>query len=529
MGKRNSLAARDTSAGSGGLWGAAWMESASITPPNTMPTASPVARCAASPPHGFFSTQSSVRPKEPYWSPLMSAINAREGLGPAVLATWSACIAPSWSERAAMNASGAARRPASPIRGPRAFFAVVPTASPTHTTTDQETFCTRSARIGFAPFNVPKPAASTTRMTSITSPSSTASHPTCRRARQASNDLFISPSIFSPQGRVYFFLAGGAERAPWSPQRLASLRGARRSGLLGDSNCLGLSSTRSHVRMPRCPMFEHRVQNDQQLPHARREGHRFRFPGRTQAVIERANDRIVARRHEGPHIEHGADLGAAAPDRAFAAQRAAVAVERGDGRQRLGLLIRQGAQLRAHDLGEVREDLRIERIRFGELPRRLGKIADLPGIDDHDGQRGRRQGPDERQFQPPGGLQENHGRRHRAKLVHDLRDPRVVVGRREAPGRPQGDVQLGLGDINTDKHGSIHHDLLLGGPALHDTGSTAHATVRALQRKGMTTATVARSPRTADPTVYHAPVDDALYHRRPRRKIQGPDLSPPSP
>src|SRR2546425_680586 len=384
MGKRNSLAARDTSVGSGGVWGAAWMESASIAPPNTTPTASPVARCAASPPHGFFSTQSSVRPKEQYWSPLMSAISAREGLGPTVLATWSACIAPSWSERAAMNASGAASRPASPIRGPRAFFAVVPTASPTHTTTDQETFCTRSARIGFAPFNVPKPAASATRMTSITRPRSTASHPTCRRARQASNDLFISPSIFSPQGRVYFFLAGGAERAPWSPQRLASLRGARRSGLLGDSNCLGLSSTLNQFRAPRGPMFEHRIQDDQQLPHARREGHLFRFPGGTQALIERPDDRIEARRHQRGHIERRPDLRPAAPDRAFPAPCPAITIQRSHPRQRRDLLAGQGAEFR-----QIRQQRRRhhrphagcapqERILLaphGTLPNRVGQVA----------------------------------------------------------------------------------------------------------------------------------------------------------
>src|SRR5206468_18000 len=109
-----------------------------------------------------------------------------------------------------------------------------PTASPTHTRTDQETFCTRSARIGFAPFNVPKPAASATRMTSITRPRSTASHPTCRRARQASNDLFILPSVFSPKGRLYFFLRVAPSGRPGPHSDLLPLRGARRSGLLDD-------------------------------------------------------------------------------------------------------------------------------------------------------------------------------------------------------------------------------------------------------------------------------------------------------
>jgi hypothetical protein len=37
----------------------------------------------------------------------------------------------------------------------------------------------------------------------------------------------------------------------------------------------------------------------------------------------------------------------------------------------------------------------------------------------------------------------------------------------------------------------------------------------------MTTLAVPRSPRTSATAVYHAPVDDVLYHCRPRRKIQG--------
>src|SRR5947208_16918543 len=45
-----------------------------------------------------------------------------------------------------------------------------------------------------------------------------------------------------------------------------------------------------------------------------------------------------------------------------------------------------------------------------------------------------------------------------------------------------------------------------------------------VQEKGMTTLAVARPPRTTDPTVYHARVDDESYHCRSRRKIQGPAL-----
>src|SRR5436309_13423073 len=78
---------------------------------------------------------------------------------------------------------------------------------------------------------------------------------------------------------------GGAERgAPMSQRAYRRVRGAATpkppvakegatgsllAGLLGDSNCLGLSSTLNQFRAPRGPMFEHRIQDDQQLPHAR--------------------------------------------------------------------------------------------------------------------------------------------------------------------------------------------------------------------------------------------------------------------
>src|SRR2546428_10337185 len=77
----------------------------------------------------------------------------------------------------------------------------------------------------------------------------------------------------SPQGaRVVRFFAslrmtmtgGGAERDPGgaedgTPESSGLRRGSRlsTSGWLGDSNCLGLSSTRNQFRAPRGPMVEH--------------------------------------------------------------------------------------------------------------------------------------------------------------------------------------------------------------------------------------------------------------------------------
>ena len=130
----------------------------------------------------------------------------------------------------------------------------------------------------------------------------------------------------------------------------------------GDSNCLdcqGLnSSSMAHSRkniahnwsrIPdlcriqalRCPsesrlrhlppggtVFAHRIQDDEQLAHARRERHLLGFPGGTQALIERTNDGIEAGGHECGHVEHGADLRTAAPDRAFPPPRPTVPIQR---------------------------------------------------------------------------------------------------------------------------------------------------------------------------------------------------------
>src|SRR3989442_14577613 len=74
-----------------------------------------------------------------------------------------------------------------------------------------------------------------------------------------------------------------------------------------------LSSALSHFRAPRGPMFQHRIQNDQQFAHAGRQRDLLRLPGSAQALIEHAEDGIEASRHDCAHIEHGADLRPAAP------------------------------------------------------------------------------------------------------------------------------------------------------------------------------------------------------------------------
>ena len=58
-------------------------------------------------------------------------------------------------------------------------------------------------------------------------------------------------------------------------------------------------------------MFQHRVENRQQLAHPGGEGDLRRFPDRPQSLIERLEDRIVAHRRQGAHVQHGAHVGPA--------------------------------------------------------------------------------------------------------------------------------------------------------------------------------------------------------------------------
>ena len=68
-------------------------------------------------------------------------------------------------------------------------------------------------------------------------------------------------------------------------------------------------------------MFEHGIDDREQLAHASHEGDLLGFAGSTQALIEGANDRIEACGHDRCHVERRPDVGAPTPDRAATAQR----------------------------------------------------------------------------------------------------------------------------------------------------------------------------------------------------------------
>ena len=90
----------------------------------------------------------------------------------------------------------------------------------------------------------------------------------------------------------------------------------------GGSNCLGLSSTLNQFCAPEGPMFEHRIQDNQQFPHAGRQGDLLCLASRTEALIERTDHGIEACGDHRGHVQRRPDLRPAAPDRAFPAPRA---------------------------------------------------------------------------------------------------------------------------------------------------------------------------------------------------------------
>jgi hypothetical protein len=62
---------------------------------------------------------------------------------------------------------------------------------------------------------------------------------------------------------------------------------------------------------PGCSVFEHGVEDGEQLPHAGYQGHLLGLAGRQQALIESPDYRVVAAGHQRCHVEGGPDGGEA--------------------------------------------------------------------------------------------------------------------------------------------------------------------------------------------------------------------------
>ena len=76
-------------------------------------------------------------------------------------------------------------------------------------------------------------------------------------------------------------------------------------------------------------MFQHRIQDRQQLAHARGQGNFGRLPRGAQPLVEGFEHRIMTHGDQGAHIQHAAHQGATTPHGALAPQGPAVPVEGG--------------------------------------------------------------------------------------------------------------------------------------------------------------------------------------------------------
>ena len=95
-------------------------------------------------------------------------------------------------------------------------------------------------------------------------------------------------------------------------------------------------------------MFDHRVEDDQQLAHRGHHRHLGSFARRLQSGVERPNHFVVPDGTDRTHVEGRAHLDPTAPDGAVPLPLPAVAVERGHPDQSRDLLAVQPSQLRPH-------------------------------------------------------------------------------------------------------------------------------------------------------------------------------------
>ena len=85
--------------------------------------------------------------------------------------------------------------------------------------------------------------------------------------------------------------------------------------------------------IPSGAIFDHRVENRQQLAHTRGERDLLGFASLEQALVKRANHWIIARRTHRGHVERAAHCRPPAGDMPFAPARAAVAIKGGQADQ----------------------------------------------------------------------------------------------------------------------------------------------------------------------------------------------------
>src|SRR6266581_5605460 len=134
--------------------------------------------------------------------------------------------------------------------------------------------------------------------------------------------------------------------------------------------------------------------------------------------------------------------------------------------ERLHLFIRQRPGYGTDDVGEMGENLRVEGIGLGQLPRRLGKVPHLSRIGDHDRQPRRDERPAEWQLETTGRFQDDQRNRESPQTLDHVGKPGLIIGYDETSFGSQGNIQLSLRDIDTNKPWGRCHGLLPWWPIL---------------------------------------------------------------
>ena len=112
----------------------------------------------------------------------------------------------------------------------------------------------------------------------------------------------------------------------------------------GASNCLELAARLGIA--PGALVAQNGVEEDEEFSGDRRERQLGRLARRAQALIEGPEHRVVPRRDQGRHVEHGAHRRPAAPAGPPPPEGATIAGERGDahqGRDRVAIEVPQFA------------------------------------------------------------------------------------------------------------------------------------------------------------------------------------------
>ena len=128
------------------------------------------------------------------------------------------------------------------------------------------------------------------------------------------------------------------------------------------------------------------------------------------------------------------------------------------GLQGLGGVIGEGPRRWPYALSEQRQDLGIDRVRLGQLPRRPSEGADLAGIGDDDGHAGRGQRGGDGMLVAAGCFEDYERGAQRANLPQQGLDARLIVGTDPTRSRrSHGHIQGRFRHVDADKHGGLAH------------------------------------------------------------------------